>query len=215
MRRYPDRRVTGQVLLEALRPHLRETPVVLALPRGGVPVAFEIATALKAPLDLILVRKIGAPGREEFSVGAVVDGETPYSIADQAALDFLQLSPEWFDLAMAIQLEEIRRRRHIYLRDRKPIPLTGREVVVVDDGVATGNTARVALKAVADSDPARLLFAAPVGAATPLEELRPLVDECICPYVPRPFEAVGQHYDDFTQTTDAEVIALLKQAMHV
>ncbi|GGJ93472.1 phosphoribosyltransferase [Pseudomonas matsuisoli] len=212
MPRYRDRRSAGKLLLDALRPSLQETPVVLALPRGGVPVAFEIAMALNAPLDLLLVRKIGVPGREEFAVGAIAEGDPSYAVADPRTLSFFQLSTEWFEHAKALQLEEIKRRRLAYGGARQWISLTGKTVVIVDDGVATGSTARVALEAAAAARPSRLLFATPVGASSALAKLRPQVDDCICPYIPQPFEAVGQHYDDFEQTTDAEVVALLEQA---
>lgn len=206
---FKDRREAGQVLIEALRPLLRDTPVILALPRGGVPVAYEIATAFNAPLDLMLSRKIGAPGHEEFAIGAVVDGAAPHWVVDQVALDYFHTPPGWFEAEKDRQIEEIERRRAVYCGDRPPVALAGRDVIVVDDGVATGNTAKVVLMALADSQLARLIFAAPVGAPESLAALRPLVDELVCPVTPDPFRAVGLHYERFDQTTDEEVIELL------
>ncbi|WP_312514789.1 phosphoribosyltransferase [Stutzerimonas nitrititolerans] len=209
---FADRREAGQALVKVLRPMLDETPVVLALPRGGVPVAFEIAQAFDAPLDLVMVRKIGAPGHEEYAVGEVVDGADPRWVMDEAALDYFAASPDWFEQEKARQLKEIKRRRAIYTAGRPPISLAERVVVVVDDGVATGNTAKVALLALADVKPRRLIFAAPVGAEQSLALLRPLVDELACPFAPEPFRAVGLHYERFDQTTDEEVIELLERS---
>ncbi|MCF4996568.1 phosphoribosyltransferase [Pseudomonas syringae] len=209
---FKDRRQAGQRLVELLRPLVHEAPLILALPRGGVPVAYEIAKALNAPLDLLMVRKIGAPGNEEFGIGAVVDGADPHCVANQALMHQLNVTPEWFEAEKQVQLKEIRRRRAVYCGEVPPIPIGGREVVVVDDGVATGSTARAALSALAKSTPARLLFVAPVGAWESLEMLRPLVDDLVCPFTPAPFHSVGEHYQEFTQTSDEEVIELLAKA---
>lgn len=209
---FADRRDAGQTLIKVLRPMLDETPIVLALPRGGVPVAFEIARAFQAPLDLVMVRKIGAPGHEEFAVGAVVDGPSPRSVVDEEALAYFNPPRGWFEEEKARQLQEIERRRERYCAGRTPVSVAGRVVIVVDDGVATGNTARVALLALADSDPKRLIFAAPVGAADSLARLRPMVDELACPFAPTDFRAVGHYYERFDQTTDDEVVELLNQA---
>lgn len=207
-----DRRQAGQALAHALKPLVQGQPLVLALPRGGVPVAYEIAKAFQAHLDLMLVRKIGAPGHEEFAIGAVVDGASPSWVINQALLDYFKVTPQWFEKAKSAQLEEIKRRRARYCGDRPPIPVSGREVIVVDDGVATGSTARVALLSLRDAQPQRLIFAVPVAPRESLEALRPLVDELVCLATPEPFHAVGLHYADFRQTTDEEVIALLDKA---
>lgn len=209
---FADRGEAGQMLVKVLRPLLDDTPVVLALPRGGVPVAFEIVQAFEAPLDLVMVRKIGAPGRPEYAVGAVVGGPAPRWVVDQDALAFLGVTPDEFEQEKARQLVEIERRRALYSTGRPPVSLAGRDLVVVDDGVATGNTARVALLALAEAKPRRLIFAAPVGAEDSLKRLRPLVDELACPFVPESFRAVGRHYRHFDETTDDEVIALLARA---
>lgn len=207
-----NRREAGQALAGALQGWVNETPVILALPRGGVPVAYEVALALHAPLDLLMVRKIGAPGHEEFAIGAVVDGADPQWVSDPDMLRQFQVPPGWFEAQMASQLKEIERRRAIYAGETAPIPLSGRDVIVVDDGIATGSTARVALMALAKASVARLCLAVPVGPREALDSLRPLVDHLVCPYQPEPFRAVGVHYEDFEQTSDEEVIDLLAQA---
>ncbi|TWI54976.1 putative phosphoribosyl transferase [Pseudomonas duriflava] len=209
---FRNRQEAGRALLEALRPHITGTPIILALPRGGVPVAYEIAHALAAPLDVVLVRKIGAPHNQEFGIGAIVDGNPPHWVADQSAFTYFKASTAWFEAEKERQLREIERRRRRYCGDRPPVSITDRQVIVVDDGVATGNTARVVLEALAKAQPARLLFAAPVGPRETLDTLRPLADKVVCLLMPEPFYAVGMHYDDFEQTSDEEVITLLAQA---
>ncbi|HGY9628081.1 phosphoribosyltransferase [Pseudomonas juntendi] len=206
---FKDRRQAGRALAQALKSRVQGQPLVLALPRGGVPVAYEVAKALAAPLDLVLVRKIGAPGNEEFAVGAVAEGNPPYCVADQAMMALFGASQDWFDAERDRQLLEIQRRRRAYCGDRPAPDVSGREVVLVDDGVATGSTARAALLALAAIGPSRLLFAAPVGAREAVAMLRPLVDELVCLEMPEPFRAVGLHYDRFEQTSDDEVVRLL------
>ncbi|WP_371924939.1 phosphoribosyltransferase [Pseudomonas sp. R5(2019)] len=174
--------------------------------------AYEIAMAFKAPLDVILSRKIGAPGHEEFAIGAIVDGPEPIWVVDQIMLDSMGMSPRWFEAEKERQLEEIRRRRAVYCGNRRSPLLAGRDVIVVDDGVATGNTARVVLMSLAGLQIKRLILAVPVGPRESLESLRPLVDELVCPVVPSWFGAVGAHYQHFEQTTDEEVIELLEKA---
>ncbi|MEX5342585.1 phosphoribosyltransferase [Pseudomonas sp. I2] len=209
---FRDRRQAGRALAAVLRAKVQGEPLVLALPRGGVPVAFEVAEALQAPLDVVLVRKIGAPGNAEFAIGAVAEGNPPFCVADQAVMDMFGASQAWFDAERDRQLAEIARRRAVYCGDR-PLPeVAGREVILVDDGIATGNTARAALMALAAAGPSRLLFAAPIGAWESVARLRPLVDELVCLQMPEPFRAVGLHYETFEQTTDTEVVALLRQS---
>ncbi|SDR90113.1 Predicted phosphoribosyltransferase [Halopseudomonas xinjiangensis] len=209
---YRNRREAGQSLAAALRPVVQGKPIVLALPRGGVPVAYEVARSFDSPLDLVMVRKIGAPGHEEFAIGAVVDGLTPQWVVDQRMAAQFDVPRSWFEEEKQRQLEEIERRRAVYCGDRPPLDIAGREVIVVDDGVVTGNTAKAALTALTQSGPDRLIFAVPVGAQDSLDELRPMVDELVCPLAPDQFRAVGQHYQDFGQTTDAEVVDLLGKA---
>lgn len=210
---FADRRDAGRALVEAVKVLDLPDPVVLALPRGGVPVGFEVAKALAAPLDVLLVRKIGAPGHAEYGIGAVVDGAAPQVVIDKAAARAVGANQAYIDFETVRQLAEIERRRAAY-RAGSPVSLSGRTAIVVDDGVATGGTARAALKALAKAGPARIVLAVPVAPAGVLAELRRLCDRCLCLYSPDPFYAVGMHYRDFTQTGDEEVIRLLAEAKH-
>lgn len=206
---FADRHQAGRALAAALRDLPLSHPVVLALPRGGVPVAHEIAKVLGAPLDILLVRKIGAPDNEEFALGAVVDGADPQWVVDEDMLRLFDPPPGWFSRQVDEQLREIERRRALYCGPRLPVPLQNRELVLVDDGVATGSTVRVALQALRGAGAARVVLAVPVGPAETLARLRPLVDELICLVTPEPFRAVGNHYRDFRQVSDLEVMELL------
>ena len=206
---FDDRRQAGQALAAALRDKPLHDPLVLALPRGGVPVGHEVAHALRAPLDILLVRKIGVPGNEEFALGAVVDGIQPKWVVDEDMLKLFDLPPGWFDQQLAVQLQEIERRRALYCGARLPVARENRDIILVDDGLATGSTVRAALQALYDPPARRIILAVPVGALPTLERLRPLVDELICLVTPEPFQAVGNHYRDFRQVSDQEVVALL------
>jgi len=208
---FSDRREAGEALVPAVRGLAPADPVILALPRGGVPVAFEIARALKAPLDILLVRKIGAPGHEEYGIGALVDGASPQVVIDEAAARLVGASKEYIDRQVERQLAEIERRRALY-RTGPPAPLAGRTVIVVDDGIATGGTVRAALQALAQVGAKRIVLAVPLAPREVLSDLRALCDEVICLCSPDPFRAVGAHYDDFSQTEDGEVIELLAEA---
>lgn len=185
--------------------------MVLALPRGGVPVGFEVAKALAAPLDVLLVRKIGAPGHEEYGIGAVVDGASPQVVVDEVAARLVGAGKAYIEGVLARELDEIERRRAAYATT-EPVPLKGCTAVVVDDGIATGGTAKAALQALAKSGAAKVVLAVPVAPADSMEALRALCDEVICLATPNPFYAVGVHYRDFTQTADDEVISLLEEA---
>jgi putative phosphoribosyl transferase len=206
---FEDRPAAGRMLAGRLRHLAGEGTLVLALPRGGVPVGFEVARALEAPLDLVLVRKIGAPGHEELGLGAVVDGAQPHLFLNPEVMRSVRPDPGYVEAEERRQLAEIERRRRRYRGGRPPPAIAGRTVIVVDDGIATGGTARAALEALRLQKPARLVLAVPVAPADTLATLAPLVDETVCLAAPEPFYAVGAYYREFAQTTDEEVVALL------
>ena len=208
---FTDRREAGRALAEALETFGLADPIVLALPRGGVPVGYEVAKAFGAPLDVLFVRKIGAPGHEEYGIGALVDGSSPQIVIDRDAARQVGASTQYIQRQVARQLTEIERRRGLY-RTGPAAELRGRTVIVVDDGIATGGTVRAALQALAQSAAARVVLAVPVAPREILPALRELCDDVVCLTTPVPFHAVGTHYLDFTQTTDEEVIQLLAAA---
>ncbi len=212
MRGYTDRAEAGRALAETLVSRNLPDPVVLALPRGGVPVGIEIARALRCPLDLVLVRKIGVPGQPELAAGAVVNGDHPETVINEVIAAHAGLDRAALDRLAAVQIDEIRRRRAAWLAGRTPVPLAGRTAILVDDGMATGATMHVALKAARRRGPARLVLAVPVAAADALDRLGPLADEVICPLAPAWFGAVGAYYDDFRQVEDGEVATMLAEA---
>lgn len=209
---FSDRAEAGRRLAARLE-HLRgQDCVVLALPRGGVPVALPVALILGAPLDLLFVRKIGAPGNPEFALGAVVDGDPPQVVMNGEPQPGLSAPDAPAAAQVPRLLEEIGRRRRLYLGDRRPVPVAGRVAVVVDDGIATGATMRAGLLGLARQNPARIVVAVPVAAPGTLDGLRPPADEILCLAVPDGFRAVGLHYRDFAQVGDAEVMAALRAA---
>jgi putative phosphoribosyl transferase len=212
MAMFRDRTAAGEALADALAALAPVDPVVLALPRGGVPVAAPVARRLRAPLDLILVRKIGAPRQEELAVGAVVDGAVHETVFNVGVLAALGLSEADFAPAVARKLAEIEARRAAYLGGSRPVPVEGRTAIVVDDGIATGATVKAALRGLRRRGPAAVILAVPVAPADTLDELRPLVERVVCLATPEPFYAVGVHYRDFTQVEDGEVTALLAEA---
>ena len=205
-----DRRSAGLALASRLLQSPLHAPVVvLALPRGGVPVAAEIARALAAPLDLLLVRKIGAPWQPELAVAAVVDGRPPDVVIDDELLAWAGVDAAYVDAQAQEAMIEIERRRALYLNGRAPLPVEGASVIVVDDGIATGTTMRAALRALRRRAPARLILAVPVAPRETLERLRSEVDDIVCLAEPFPFHAIGLHYRDFHQLSDAEVLAAI------
>lgn len=208
---FRDRAEAGRRLARALADYADENPVILALPRGGVPVAYEVARALGAEMDLLFVRKLGAPGYAELGIGAVVDGANPQLVLNEDVMRQLAPSPNYIQSEMRRQLALIEERRKLYTSGRPPVPVKNRTVIVIDDGVATGGTVRAALKGIRKNGPARLVLAVPVAPADSLALLRNECDELVCLESPSPFYAVGAHYEDFTQTEDDEVIQLLRE----
>lgn len=207
-RPYRDRRQAGRELAQRLRQYAdRSDVVVLALPRGGVPVAFEVAEALGAPLDVFLVRKLGTPGHRELAMGAIASGGV--RVINDDVVEWLGITPEEIDRVAADELRELRRREALYKAGREAVPIAGRVVILVDDGLATGSTMRAAVQAVRQQQPSRVVVAVPVGARETCEELQSVADEVVCARMPFPFSAVGQWYLDFQQTTDDEVRQLL------
>jgi len=208
--RFRDRTEAGQRLIEPVRNLNLADPVVLALPRGGVPIGFEVATALGAPLEVFVARKIGAPWHPETGIGAIAEGDVV--VADRFALQMLAISKEQFDQLVDRERQELHRRVERY-RGSRPLPeLKDRAVILVDDGLATGVTAEASLRALRGRRPHRLVLAAPTCAADSAERLRSVADDVVCVTSPEGFYAVGQSYAMFDQTTDDEVIELLTRA---
>jgi predicted phosphoribosyltransferase len=207
---FTDRRDAGRALAASLKEYARRDDViVLALPRGGVPVAFEVAAALDAPLDLFLVRKLGSPGHSELAMGAIASGGI--RVLNDDVVRWLGISPAQIDAVAQREQQELERRDAAYRRGGSLPSLSGRIVILVDDGLATGSTMRAAVQAVKQQSPARVVVAVPVGARETCRELRALADEVVCSRTPFPFSAVGQWYLNFDQTTDDEVRALLSE----
>ena len=206
---FDNRQQAGRLLAERLASEDLTPPVVvLALPRGGVPVAAEVARCLGAPLDLLFVRRIGAPWHREYAVAAVVDGKDPQIVVDPSSRA-AGADPDYIEREAATELLEIERRRQVYLRGRSPIELAGTTAIVVDDGIATGHTMSAAIKALRKRGVAHVILAVPVGPHSTVSALRSQCDRLICLAEPEPFEAVGLHYADFHQVSDEEVIEAL------
>jgi predicted phosphoribosyltransferase len=206
-----DRREAGRRLAARLEAYRNESPVVLGLPRGGVLVGSEVARALKAPLDVLVVRKVGVPGAEEVAVGAMSASRT---VLDFDLIARLGISRGPLADVIAREAVELARRERVYRDDRPSLDLEGQTVIVVDDGLATGATARVALESVRDRHPRRVVFAAPVCSVEGMRALRGVADDIVCVETPADFRAVGLAYRDFSQTRDAEVVACLRAADH-
>jgi predicted phosphoribosyltransferase len=210
--RFADRAAAGRALAARLAPLRAAKPIVYALPRGGVPVATEIAAALAAPLDLLLVRKLGAPRSPEVALGAVVEGTPPETVRNPRIIAATGADEAFISEAREAALAEIARRRARYLAGRSPLDPRGRTVIVVDDGLATGATARAALVALRRRGAARLILAVPVAPADSLEAMQGAADEIACLHVAAHFGGVGAFYDDFHQLSDEEVVQLLAAA---
>lgn len=209
---YADRTEAGRSLARAVRDRLGrpQDAVVLALPRGGVPVGYEVARTLDVPLDVFMVRKLGVPGHEELAMGAIASGTPP--VLNQQVIDELGLTRAQIDREVEHELEELRRREARYRNGTPAEPLEGRTAILVDDGLATGATMRAAVRALRLVSPRSVVVAVPVAAVDTCEELQAEADEVICARTPQPFYAVGMWYRTFTQTTDDEVRELLDRS---
>jgi len=207
---YANRETAGRMLAERLGSYAGSNVVVLGVPRGGLPVAREVADALGAPLDVVVVRKLGAPGQPELGIGAVVDGDHPRAIFNQDIIEHLGVSDEYIEAEIARQLKEVNRRETEYRGGRAKTPLADKTVIVVDDGIATGSSVRAALRGVRRQKPQRLILAVPVAPAETIEALRSEADEIVCLETPADFFAVGQFYRDFHQVSDDEVKSILQ-----
>jgi putative phosphoribosyl transferase len=207
---FRDRYHAGRELATHLRHYLGRSVIVLGLPRGGVPVAFEVAAALEAPLDVFLVRKLGVPGHEELAMGAIASGGI--RVLNERVIEGLQLSDEEIDRVAAAEIQELQRRNREYRDGRPPLDVRGKTVILVDDGLATGSTMRAALAAVRQLGPRQVVVAVPVGAHSTCRLFEKVADEVVCCTEPEPFYSVGRWYEDFSQTTDDEVRDLLEES---
>ncbi len=210
--RFADRSDAGRRLAAALARYKDQHPVILALPRGGVPVAYEIARALNAPFDLVFVRKIGAPFQPELAIGAIVGSDPLDAVLDEDMIKTLGVGRDYIEERIAREAREIERRRLVYLRGRPPVELGGKVVIAVDDGIATGSTMAAALRAIRRRRPASLIMAVPVAAPDALARLSAETDEIVCLHTPADLGAIGFFYKDFRQLEDRDVIDLLDRA---
>ena len=209
---YPDRAAAGRALVPLLGPYRgRPDLLVLGLPRGGVPVAYEVARGLGAPLDVFVVRKLGVPGHEELAMGAIASGGARVIVPE--VVRALRIDDGTFNSIADMEYREVERREQLFRDERPRLDVEGRVVVLVDDGLATGATMRAAVHALRELGPARIVVAVPAGAAETCDELTRVADEVVCAATPEPFQAVGLWYRDFAQTTDDEVRALLADAL--
>jgi predicted phosphoribosyltransferase len=207
---YRDRYEAGRILAGNLTAYANQPNViVLALPRGGVPVAYEVAQALHAPLDVFLVRKLGLPGHEELAMGAIASGGV--RVLNEEVVRVLQVPDDVLETVAATEQQELERRERLYRGDRPPLDVHGKTVILVDDGLATGASMRAAVAALRQMEPARIVVAVPVGSAETCHDLGQEADEVVCASTPEPFRAVGLWYEDFSQTSDEEVRELLER----
>lgn len=206
---FANRTEAGKQLAAALSHHAGEADVlVLALPRGGVPVAYEVARALAAPMDLWLVRKLGVPGQEELAMGAMAGSDT--CVLNQEIINLLNIDQDSLDTVIARERAELERRNRLYRKGRPAPDAKEKTIILVDDGLATGATMRAAIAALRHAGAARIIVAVPVAAASACRKIESEADEVVCLYTPEPFYGVGQWYDDFSQTSDGEVLALVR-----
>ncbi len=206
---FSNRRDAGRQLAEALSGYRDQNAVVLALPRGGVPVADEVATALHAPLDLLLVRKIGVPWQPELAMGAVVDGDAPIIVRNEDVIRAAGVTEGDFDAVSEAELRELERRRQRYIGERARPEIASRVAIIVDDGIATGATVLAAIRGLRRRVPDKIILAVPVAPASTVSRLRLEVDDLVCLYAPEMFHAISLYYRDFGQVSDAEVIDIL------
>lgn len=209
--KFQDRTEAGWLLAKKLTAYKNRPDVlVLALPRGGVPVAYEVARELHAPLDIFLVRKLGVPGHEELAMGAIASGGV--RVMNENVTQYLHIPDQVIEEVAAKEQQELERRERLYRDSRPPLDVEGRTVILIDDGLATGSTMRAAAAALRIRHPARIVIAVPVAASSTCDEFKDEVDEVICAFTPEPFYAVGLWYEDFSQTTDEAVRDLLERA---
>ncbi|MBN1684019.1 MAG: phosphoribosyltransferase [Gammaproteobacteria bacterium] len=206
---FKNREDAGKQLAKLLKNYKKQNPIILGMPRGGVPVAYEIAKQLKAPLDVIVSRKIGAPGQEEFAIGAIAPGNI--MILDQALVSSFSLTKEELIRLVDKEKKEMNRRIKRFRGEKPPLNVKNRTVIIVDDGIATGRTALAAIRAVRKQKPKSIVLAAGACAPDTIAMLEKEADQVICVMKPSPFFAVGSFFDDFGQTTDEEVVELLKK----
>lgn len=209
---FANRKEAGEQLANALERFRKTDAVVIALPRGGVEVALPICRRLRAPMTLLLVRKLGLPGQPELAMGAIVDGETPVTVRNEDVIGFSGVDQADFDAVAARELAEIHRRNRLYFSGRDPVAIEGRVAIVVDDGIATGATVRAAIKGLKARKPAKIVLAVPVASEEALDSLREDVDEVVVLEGLISLGAIGFSYRDFPQLTDADVIAALNEA---
>ncbi|RIA55732.1 phosphoribosyltransferase [Dichotomicrobium thermohalophilum] len=209
---FNDRREAGRKLAEALRHYRGKDAVVLALPRGGVPVAAEVAASLDAPLDLLLVRKVGVPWQPELAMGAVIDGAEPITVRNEDIIGLANVTEGDFDAAAQRELEEIERRRKRYIGERPRPTIKDHVAIIIDDGIATGATVRAAIRGLKRKDPTKVVLAVPVAPPSTVESLREEVDELVCLEAPEMFHAISLYYREFSQVSDEEVTRILDSA---
>lgn len=206
---FKDRVEAGKILAGALSEYKSKSTIVLAIPRGGVIVAYEVAKALNAPLDIIIPRKIGAPGQPELAIGAVTEDGT--TILNQDIIQHLKVSDDYIKAEAKRQVEEIKKRIQMYIGDKPRLSIRGKVVILIDDGVATGATIRAAIASIRKREPNLIVLAIPLGPKDTIKELRKDADKVICLMTPEPFFAIGQFYENFEQISDEEVIQILNK----